>query len=93
MSPEEGGLLRQIQRMLNVEMVMDVVEGIAPSKPIRLDTPIPKNGGGQRQPGGQPPRQAGASPARQAGRAPRTPMPAPERSGAQAAQAGVATRA
>ena len=49
-SPEEGGLLRQIQNLLKGELVMDVVEGYAPSKPIRLDTPIPKNGGGQRQP-------------------------------------------
>ena len=50
-SPEEGGLLRQIQRMLNAELVMETVEGFAPSKPIRLDTPIPKNGGGgQRAP-------------------------------------------
>jgi ATP-dependent RNA helicase RhlE len=48
-SPEEGGLLNQIQRMLKVDLKMDVVEGFAPSKPIRLDTPIPKNGGGQRQ--------------------------------------------
>ncbi|HEU4775027.1 MAG TPA: DEAD/DEAH box helicase [Lysobacter sp.] len=48
-SPEEGGLLNQIQRMLKVDLQMDVVEGFAPSKPIRLDTPIPKNGGGQRQ--------------------------------------------
>jgi len=56
-SPEEGGLLRQIQRMLKVDLVMDVVEGYAPSKPIRLDTPIPKNGGGNQRPGGQrPPR-------------------------------------
>ncbi|MGV8931342.1 MAG: DEAD/DEAH box helicase [Luteimonas sp.] len=54
-SPEEGGLLRQIQRMLKVELVMDVVEGYAPSKPIRLDTPIPKNGGGQRAGGQRPP--------------------------------------
>ena len=52
-SPEEGGLLRQIQRLLKVDLVMDVVPGFAPSKPIRLDTPIPKNGGngGQRPPG------------------------------------------
>ena len=55
-SPEEGGLLRQIQRMLNAEISMDVVEGFAPSQPVRLDAPIPKNGGGQRrQPsGGRP---------------------------------------
>src|SRR3546814_17127591 len=51
-SPEEGGLLNQIQRMLKTEIVMDTVAGFAPSKPIRLDAPIPKNGGGQRQ-GGQ----------------------------------------
>ncbi len=54
-SPEEGGLLRQIQRMLKVDLVMDTIEGFAPSKPIRLDTPIPKNGGGQRQGGHRPP--------------------------------------
>ena len=54
-SPEEGGLLRQIQNMLKAEIVMDTVEGYAPSKPIRLDTPIPKNGGGQRQGGQRPP--------------------------------------
>src|SRR3546814_2514847 len=48
-SPEEGGLLNQIQRMLKTEIVMDTVAGFAPSKPIRLDAPIPKNGGGQRR--------------------------------------------
>jgi ATP-dependent RNA helicase RhlE len=53
-SPEEGGLLNQIQRMLKTEIVMDTVAGYAPSKPIRLDTPIPKNGGGQRQGGPRP---------------------------------------
>src|SRR3546814_11656232 len=47
-SPEEGGLLNQLQRMLTTEIVMDTVAGVAPSKPIRLDAPIPKNvGGGQ----------------------------------------------
>ena len=55
-SPEEGGLLRQIQRMLKLDLAMDVVEGYAPSRPIRLDAPIPKNGGGQRQGGQHPPR-------------------------------------
>jgi len=54
-SPEEGGLLRQIQRMLKVDLMMDVVDGYAPSKPIRLDTPIPRNGGGQRDGGQRPP--------------------------------------
>ena len=54
-SPEEGGLLRQIQRMLKAEIVMDTVDGFAPSQPIRLDAPIPKNGGGQRRGGPRPP--------------------------------------
>ncbi len=60
-SPEEGGLLRQIQRMLKVDLVMDVVDGFAPSKPIRLDTPIPRNGGGQRD-GQRPPSRPGHRP-------------------------------
>ncbi|WP_166207814.1 DEAD/DEAH box helicase [Cognatiluteimonas telluris] len=60
-SPEEGGLLRQIQRMLKVDLVMDVVDGYAPSKPIRLDTPIPRNGGGQRD-GQRPPSRPGSRP-------------------------------
>jgi ATP-dependent RNA helicase RhlE len=33
-----------------VDLQMDVVDGYAPARPIRLDAPIPKNGGGQRQP-------------------------------------------
>ena len=49
-SPEEGGLLRQIQRMLKAEIVMDVVAGYAPSKPIRLDADPEKNGGGNAHP-------------------------------------------
>jgi len=56
-APEEGGLLRQIQRMLKADILMETVEGFAPDRPIRLDAPIPKNGGGQqrRQPmGGRP---------------------------------------
>jgi ATP-dependent RNA helicase RhlE len=58
-SPEEGGLLRQIQRMLKAEILMETIAGYAPSRPIRLDAPIPRNGGGQRpsnrKPGGQQP--------------------------------------
>jgi ATP-dependent RNA helicase RhlE len=55
-APEEGGLLRQIQRMLKAEILMETVDGFAPDRPIRLDAPIPKNGGQQRrQPvGGRP---------------------------------------
>ncbi len=86
-SPEEGGLLRQIQRMLKVDLVMDVVEGFAPSKPIRLDTPIPKNGGGQRD-GQRPPGRPGHRPHARAG-APRTAHAGPkQRSGGQGAYAG-----
>jgi ATP-dependent RNA helicase RhlE len=88
-SPEEGGLLNQIQRMLKTEIVMDTVEGYAPSKPIRLDTPIPKNGGGQRQGGQRPP----GKPAHRAHGKPgaRSGAPAhagPKRKGGQAAFAG-----
>ncbi|MGN7725807.1 DEAD/DEAH box helicase [Luteimonas sp. 22616] len=88
-SPEEGGLLRQIQRMLNAEIVMETVEGYAPSKPIRLDTPIPKNGGGQRQGGQRPP----GKPAHRAHGKPgaRSGAPAhagPKRKGGQGAYAG-----
>jgi ATP-dependent RNA helicase RhlE len=45
--------------MLKAEIVMETVAGYAPNRPIRLDAPIPKNGGGQRasshKPGGQKP--------------------------------------
>ena len=86
-SPEEGGLLRQIQRMLKLELVMDVVEGYAPSKPIRLDTPIPKNGGGQRdgqRPPGRPGHRPHARPATRTAHA----GPKQHRSGGQGAYAG-----
>ena len=85
-SPEEGGLLRQIQRMLKVDLVMDVVEGYAPSKPIRLDTPIPRNGGGQRD-GQRPPSRPGHRP--HARPATRSAHAGPkQRSGGQGAYAG-----
>ena len=60
-SPEEGGLLNQIQKLLKVDLRMDVVDGYAPVRPIRLDAPIPKNGGGQRQ--GQRPQGRAGKPA------------------------------
>ena len=84
-SPEEGGLLRQIQRLLKVELEMAVVSGFAPSKPIRLDAPIPKNGGG----GGQrPPSRPAARPhARPAARPTTHAGPKQHRTG-QAAYAG-----
>ena len=61
-SPEEGGLLNQIQRLLKVDLEMDVVEGYAPQRPIRLDTPIPKNGGGGKRPPATPRRARAARP-------------------------------
>jgi ATP-dependent RNA helicase RhlE len=36
-SPDEGGLLRQIQRLLKSEMALEPITGYEPSKPIRLD--------------------------------------------------------
>ena len=85
-SPEEGGLLRQIQRMLKVDLVMDTVDGYAPSKPIRLDTPIPRNGGGQRD-GQRPPSRPGHRP--HARPATRSAHAGPkQRSGGQGAYAG-----
>ena len=36
-SPDEGGLLRQIQRMLKADIQMDTVRGFEPSRPIRSD--------------------------------------------------------
>ncbi|KGQ20494.1 ATP-dependent RNA helicase RhlE [Lysobacter dokdonensis DS-58] len=36
-SPDEGGLLRQIQRMLKADIQMDVVRGFEPSRAVRSD--------------------------------------------------------
>ena len=56
-SPDEGGLLRQIQRLLKADISMDTVQGFEPSQPIRLDANMPGRGGNARGPGGQrPPR-------------------------------------
>src|SRR5690606_35528376 len=51
-SPEEGGLLNQFQKMLKAEIRMDVVEGYAPSRPIRPDAPPPPQCGRGQRPGG-----------------------------------------
>ena len=51
-SPEEGGLLKDIQKVLKAEIQMDMVRGFEPSRPIRLDAPRPPNGGQQRRGGG-----------------------------------------
>ena len=49
-APEEGGLLRQVQNMLKTSVELVVVEGFAPSRPIQLNAPIPKPGGGGQRP-------------------------------------------
>ena len=53
-SPDEGGLLRQIQRLLKADIAMETVQGFEPSQPIRLDANQPGRRGGGR-PGGQKP--------------------------------------
>ncbi len=40
-APEEGGLLRQVQRMLKADIELEIVEGFAPSRPIQLNAPLP----------------------------------------------------
>jgi ATP-dependent RNA helicase RhlE len=61
-SPEEGALLRDIQKLLKAEIEMQVVRGHEPSRPTRLDAPRPPNGGQQRR-GGNPGRPGQAKPA------------------------------
>ena len=67
-SPDEGGLLRQIQRMLKMDVAMEVIAGFEPSRPIRMDANAVCTAA---WPPGQQPASAGAwpSPARQAGTA------------------------
>ncbi|MBS0193942.1 MAG: DEAD/DEAH box helicase [Proteobacteria bacterium] len=66
-SPEEGGLLRQIQRLLKQDVEMVPIDGFAPSRPIRMghDAPMPQRG---RPSGQQTPRKH-----------PRRPHAAPQR--------------
>jgi ATP-dependent RNA helicase RhlE len=67
-APDEGGLLRQIQRLLKVDVSVENVEGFEPSRPIRLDAPIPKNGGGNGR-GAKPAHRPHAKPAFRGGHA------------------------
>jgi ATP-dependent RNA helicase RhlE len=67
-APDEGGLLRQIQRLLKVDVSVENVEGFEPSRPIRLDAPIPKHGGGNGR-GAKPAHRAHAKPAFRGGHA------------------------
>ena len=50
-APEEGGLLREVQKVLKAEITVEVVRGFEPSQPIRMDAPKPPNGGRQQQRG------------------------------------------
>ncbi|NLC60417.1 MAG: DEAD/DEAH box helicase [Gammaproteobacteria bacterium] len=55
-APEEGGLLRDIQRMLKADITMETVTGFEPSQPLRMDAkPVQGRGGrgGGQKPGGQ----------------------------------------
>jgi ATP-dependent RNA helicase RhlE len=70
-APEEGGLLRQIQRMLKADVELAVAEGFTASRPLQLNAPLPKPGGRQNpgprkaahRPHGKPaPRHAHAGP-------------------------------
>ena len=51
-SPEEGALLRDIQKMLKSEVSLEPVPGYEPSRPVRLDAsaPRPPNGGRRQGP-------------------------------------------
>ena len=72
-SHEEGPLLRQIQKLLKSEITIESVRGYELDRPLRLDGPMPSNGGrGQGRPrnggGGQksPRKPDGAKPAHRA---------------------------
>ena len=51
-APEEGPLLREIQRLLKQDIEMRVVEGYAPSKPLQMNGSV----AAARRPTNQPPR-------------------------------------
>ena len=56
-APDEGGLLRAIQRLLKADIAMVTVDGYAPSQPIRMGNDAPARG---RPAGQRPPRRDGA---------------------------------
>ena len=62
-APEEGGLLRDIQRLLKTEIAMETVPGFEPSQPLRMDAKPAQGrggrGGGQRPEGQRQPRKPG----------------------------------
>ncbi|PNS07617.1 DEAD/DEAH box helicase [Solilutibacter silvestris] len=52
-APDEGPLLRQIQRMLKTDIAMETVSGFEPSRAIRMDGPVSAARSGGNKPGGQ----------------------------------------
>jgi len=82
-SPDEGGLLRQIQRMLKMDVAMETIAGFEPSRPIRMDAkPFQERGRQDARPPARGHRPHGKP-------APRTAHAGPkQRSGGQAAWAG-----
>ena len=62
-APEEGGLLRDIQRVLKGDIAMETVEGFEPSQPLRMDARPAQGrggrGGGQKPGGARPQRNPG----------------------------------
>ena len=69
-SHEEGPLLRQIQRLLKADIMVETRKGYELDRPLRLDGPMPTNGGnrGRGKPAGQgaPRKPGGAKPAHRA---------------------------
>lgn len=69
-SPEEGPLLKQIQKLLKSEIEIKHVRGFELDRPLKLDGPMPSNGGnrGRGKPAGQsaPRKPGGAKPAHRA---------------------------
>jgi ATP-dependent RNA helicase RhlE len=82
-SPEEGGLLRDIQKLLKADIEMQTVAGYAPSRPIRADAAQPARGRGPRR-GGNTARPAGQqAPRAKTGKPPQRGHGKPAQRGAQ----------
>ncbi|RMH87241.1 RNA helicase, partial [Lysobacter pythonis] len=55
-SPDEGALLRQIQKLLKRDITIENVPGYELDRPLRLDVPMPKPSRGGKPAGQRPPR-------------------------------------
>ncbi len=82
-SPEEGPLLREIQRLLKQDIELTVVEGYAPSKPLQMNGSIAaaRRPANQSQRPPQHARRPHAAPARHAHAGPKRGTSAPSRGG------------